>query len=126
LVVPARFRERLGGKFIVTIALPDPCLALYPLGAWEAFCERLDAAPHKDERFRNFVRHVFANTEEAGCDAQGRLVIPPGLRSYAAIEREAVTIGTLTRVEVWAKERLGTLGPSADEAATFTAELGLY
>ena len=126
MVVPARFRERLGGKFIVTIALPEPCLALYPLGTWEAFCERLDAAEHKDERFRNFVRHVFANTEEVACDAQGRLVIPPGLRTYAAIERDAVTIGTLTRVEVWAKERLATTGPSLGEAAAFTAELGLY
>jgi len=40
-VVPARFRERLGPKFIVTIAQPDPCLALYPQVTWDAFCERL-------------------------------------------------------------------------------------
>jgi len=30
LVVPARFRERLGAGFFVTIAEPEPCLALYP------------------------------------------------------------------------------------------------
>jgi MraZ protein len=126
LVVPARFRERLGAKFIVTIALPDACLALYPLETWEAFCERLDGAVHKDEQFRRFVRHVFANTEEAACDGQGRLLVPPGLRAYAGIEREAISIGTLTRVEVWAKERLGTVAPSPEEAAAFTAELGLY
>ncbi len=126
LVVPARFRDRLGAKFIVTIAEPDPCLALYPQVTWEAFCERLDAAEVKDERFRRFVRHVFANTEEVGCDAQGRLLIPPALRAYAAIDRDAVTIGSLTRVEVWAKERLGMLAPSPDEAAAFTTELGLY
>jgi MraZ protein len=69
---------------------------------------------------------VFANTEEGACDGQGRLLIPPGLRSYAGIEREAVSIGTLTRIEVWAKERLGALDPSPDRAAAFTAELGLY
>ena len=126
LVVPARFRERLGSKFIVTIAEPDPCLALYPLTTWEAFCERLDAAEHKDERFRRFVRHVFAHTEEVGCDAQGRLVVPPLLRAYAAIEHDAVSIGSLTRIEIWAKERLGSAAPTPDEAAAFKTELGLY
>jgi len=124
--VPARFRERLGAGFIVTIAQPDACLALYPQTTWEAFCERLDAAPLKDERYRRFVRHLFAHTEEVTCDAQGRLLIPASLRAYAGIEREAVSIGSLTRIEIWAKERLGAMTPSADEAAAFTTELGLY
>ncbi len=126
LVVPARFRERLGSKFIVTIAEPDPCLALYPIATWEAFCERLDAAEQKDARFRKFVRHVFEHTEEVACDAQGRLVVPPMLRNFAGIERDAVSIGTLTRVEIWAKERLDAAAPTPDEAAAFTTELGLY
>jgi len=126
LVVPARFRERLGSNFIVTIAQPDPCLALYPEAAFEAFCERLEAAPVKDDRYRRFVRHLFAHTEEASCDGQGRLLIPGPLRAYAGIERETVSIGSLNRVEVWAKERLGETAPPPDEAADFTTELGLY
>ncbi len=124
--MPARFRDRLGGKFIVTIAEPEPCLALYPQATWDAFCERLEAAPVKDDRYRRFVRHLFALTDEATLDAQGRLLIPATLRAYAGIEKEAVSIGSLTRVEIWAKERLSTATPSADEAAAFTTELGLY
>jgi len=126
LVVPARFRERLGAKFVVTIAEPDPCLALYPMSTWETFCERLEAAPLKDERYRRFVRHLLAHTDETSCDAQGRVLLPGALRAYAGIDREIVAIGSLTRVEVWSKERLGTTAPSADEAAAFTTELGLY
>jgi MraZ protein len=126
LVVPARFRERLGGGFILTIAPPDPCLTLYPAPAWDAFCERLEAAPLKDERYRRFVRHLFAHTEEAACDAQGRLLIPSALRSYAAIEREIVAIGSLTRIEIWAKDKLGKMKPSDDDAALLATELGLY
>ncbi|MGZ3507624.1 MAG: division/cell wall cluster transcriptional repressor MraZ, partial [Vulcanimicrobiaceae bacterium] len=52
LIVPARFRERLGTGFILTIAQPDPCLALYPAATWADFCERLEGAPRKDERYR--------------------------------------------------------------------------
>ena len=124
--MPARFRQRLGSEFILTIAQPEPCLALYPHVTWEAFCRRLEAAPNKDARYRTFVRHLFAHTEEASCDGQGRLLIPPALRSYAGIEREAVSIGSLTRVELWSKERLGATAPAADDAAAFAAELGLY
>ena len=123
--MPVRFRERLGTKFIVTIAQPDACLALYPQATWDEFCERLEAAPVKDDRYRRFVRHLFANTDETSCDGQGRLLVPPALRAYAAIEREIVSIGTMTRVELWAKERLGDV-PPADDAAAFTTELGLY
>lgn len=124
--MPARFRERLGAGFIVTIAEPEPCLALYPLAAWDAFCERLDAAPVKDERFRQIVRHLFAHTDEATCDGQGRLLVPPALRAYAGFERDVVAIGSLTRVELWAKERLHTFDPSAGDTGAFMTEHGLY
>lgn len=126
LIVPARYRERLGTGFFLTIAQPDPCLALYPAAAWAEFCSRLEAAPRKDERYRRLVRHLFAHTEEVACDAQGRLLIPAALRTYSGIERDVVSIGSLTRVEVWAKERLAAHAAPEGEVAEFMAELGLY
>jgi MraZ protein len=126
LVVPARYRERLGAGFVLTIAPPEPCLVLYPATTWEAFCERLDGAPRKDDRYRRFVRYLFAHTEEVTCDVQGRLLIPPALREYAGIVRTARTIGSLVRVEIWAPERLGEMAPSDTEAAAFATDLGLY
>lgn len=126
LIVPARYRERLGTGFFLTIAQPDPCLALYPAAAWAEFCSRLESAPRKDERYRRLVRHLFAHTEEVACDAQGRLLIPAALRTYSGIERDVVSIGSLTRVEVWAKERLAAHAAPEGEVADFMAELGLY
>jgi MraZ protein len=126
IVVPARYRERLGAGFVLTIAPPDPCLALYPAPTWEAFCAQLDAAPRKDDRYRRFVRYLFAHTEEVTCDAQGRLLIPPALRAYAGLSREARAIGSLTRIEIWAPERLGEMAPTDAEAAAFASDLGLF
>ena len=126
LIVPARFRERLGTGFVLTIAPPDPCLALYPQAAWAEFCSRLEAAPRKDERYRRLVRHLFAHTEEVACDAQGRLLIPGALRAYAAIDRDVVSIGSLTRVEVWAQQRFRDYGVPDGEVGGLMAELGLY
>jgi MraZ protein len=99
---------------------------MYPSATWEAYCERLELAPVKDERYRRFVRHLFAHTEEVGCDPQGRLLVPPALRAYAGITRDCVTLGAFTRAEIWAKERLGSLESVETEAADFTRELGLY
>jgi MraZ protein len=126
LVVPARFRERLGSGFFVTIAEPDPCLALYPASIWNEFCARLEAAPVKDARYRAFVRHLFAHTEELSCDNQGRLVLPPVLRAWAGIEKDVTSIGSLTRVEVWAKDRYALASAGAGDTTDFRSELGLY
>src|SRR6202166_679299 len=97
LVVPARFRERLGAGFFLTISDPDPCLALYPAPTWAEVCARLEAAPVKDARYRSFVRHLFAHTEELSCDSQGRLVIPAALRASAGIAKAGVSICSTMR-----------------------------
>ena len=99
---------------------------MYPLVTWAEICRKIEAAPTKDLRYRKFVRHLFAHSEEVGCDGQGRLVIPPALRAYAKIERDVVSIGSLTRVELWAKDQLGDLTPEPEDVESFATELGLF
>lgn len=126
LVVPSRFRERLGPGFFLTISEPDGCLALYPAAAWNDVCAKLDAAPVKDARFRSFVRHLFAHTEEVNCDPQGRVGVSPTLRNWAAIQKDVVSIGSLSHVELWAKERYDRHVADRGELPDFTTELGLF
>jgi MraZ protein len=126
LVVPARFRERLGAGFFLTIAEPDPCLALYPAATWSDVCARIEAAPVKDARYRSYVRHLFAHTEELSVDSNGRLVIPTALRAFAALEKDVISIGSLTRVEVWSKDRYDQHVRERGELPDFTSELGLF
>ena len=77
---------------MLTIAPPDPCLALYPSATWVQFCERLEAVPRKDDRYRRSVRYLFAHTEEVGCDNQGRVVVP-ALASRVRRHRTAGRLG---------------------------------
>jgi MraZ protein len=126
LVVPARFRERLGAGFFLTIAVPDPCLALYPASTWGDICARIEAAPTKDVKFRAFTRHLFAHTEELSTDAQGRLVIPASLRAYAGIDKDVISIGSLTRVEIWAKDRYDEHVRDRGDLPDLASELGLF
>lgn len=127
LIVPARFRERLGDRFVLTIGQPEPCLCLYPTLTWIEYCRRLEAPPLKQDRekYRRTLRYIFANTEEVSCDNQGRVLIPAPLRAHAGIARDVVSVGLLTRIEIWAKERYSVAEVSGSEVADFLADLGL-
>ncbi len=126
LTIPARLRARLGDHFVLTIAPPEPCLALYPESAWSDFCAKLEAAPRKDAQYRTFVRHLFAHTEEVTLDAQGRLLIPPALREYAQLDRDAILVGALTRIEMWAAGNWRKASAAPERMADLMTELGLY
>ena len=69
---------------------------------------------------------LFAHTEELSTDAQGRLVIPAALREYAGIEKDVVSIGSLTRVEVWSKARYDEHVRDRGDLPDFASELGLF
>jgi MraZ protein len=71
------------------------------------------------------MRYIFANTEEVSCDNQGRVLIPAPLRAHAGIARDVVSVGLLTRIEIWAEERYSVAEVSGSEVADFLADLGL-
>lgn len=104
MIVPAKLREDLGTKFVITKGL-DGCLYVYPLEEWKLLEEKLKTLPLTNKDARAFVRFFFSGASEIEIDKQGRGVIPPNLKEYASIEREIVSIGVLTRVEIWSKEK---------------------
>ena len=71
------------------------------------------------------MRYLFAHSEEVACDNQGRVVVPALLRSYAGIERQVVSVGLLSRIEIWAKERYAFQKPPDGDVPGFMGELGL-
>ena len=49
LIIPSKFRETLGEKFVVTKGL-DGCLFVYDNAGWTAFEEKLQAMPISRKR----------------------------------------------------------------------------
>ena len=101
--VPAKFREELGTKCVLTRALDD-CLILYPMKTWKQQQEKLMTLPRSDKNARAFLRYMYANATEVDVDKQGRIVLSERYREIAHIEKALVTIGMLDRIEVWSKE----------------------
>ena len=123
MIIPAKFREALGHRCVVTIGL-DQCLCIYTMQEWTKTYETLDEIPFTEVESRQLVRDVFSNATDCEIDKQGRIILPQDLKSYANIEKDLVTIGALSKIEIWSKEewdkQQGTDAkrPSPSETAT--------
>jgi len=126
--VPAKFREELGERFIVTKGL-DNCLFIYSMDEWRILEDKLKTLPLTNKDARAFVRFFFAGASECDLDNQGRIRIPNNLREHAGLEKETVMIGVATRIEIWSLEQWEKYNDDAnlgyDEIASRMAELGI-
>ena len=103
LAMPAKLREELGERFTVTKGL-DRCLSVYPEKEWEALEDRIRGLGN-GEKARRVKRYYFANAFDAQLDAQGRILIPAGLREFADLQKDVVVIGQLDHAEIWNSEK---------------------
>jgi MraZ protein len=101
-IVPAKFREELGEKFIVTKGL-EKCLFIYPLNEWDKVVERLNGLSSTRADIRKFSRMFFSGAIEAEADKQSRVVLPANLRTFSGIEKDIIFIGVSSRIEIWDK-----------------------
>lgn len=126
LIIPSRLREALGEEFVITKGL-DGCLFAYTKEEWSVFEEKLGALPLTNSNARKFSRFFLAGAAIAEVDRQGRILIPPVLREFAALEKEVVLVGVSRRVEIWSRERWETENTFDDveEIAEHMEGLGL-
>lgn len=105
--IPARFREQLANSgqesFIVTNY--SGCLCVYPVGEWSQIEESVARASSVNRKLNTFLRFFVGGAVEVVPDKQGRILIPPSLRSYAGLDRDVVITGMPRRFEIWSREK---------------------
>ena len=103
LILPARFRDELANGLVITKG-QERCLYVFPSNEFAAITDRLRQAPVNEKAARDYMRVMFAGAHDEVPDKQGRVTIPAGLRTYAALEKDCVVIGANTRLEIWDSE----------------------
>ena len=102
--IPAKFRQSLSkdnkNTFIATRG-QDPCIWIYPLAEWKKIELELRNLSSVSGIHRTFVRQIARSATPSTCDKQGRIMINPSLISYASIEKEALIIGMINKIEIW-------------------------
>lgn len=128
LIMPAKLREDMGEKFIVTKGL-DGCLFGFSMSEWQKFEDKLKTLPITNKNARNFVRFFLSGATECELDKQGRFLIASNLREVASLDKDVTIIGAGTRIEIWDKakweEHISEENLSIEEIEQNMEELGI-
>jgi MraZ protein len=104
IVIPVKYREELGSQFYAVRGM-DKCVSLYSCAKWEEIESQLSGLATTRPKERGFVRLMMASVSDCEMNAQGRVTLPPHLRSIANLQKDVVVAGAGTHVEIWDKER---------------------
>ena len=95
--LPAKFREALaaaGEPRIVLMQFPHwrAILAL-PQSVWNDLVKKVMSGSPLDARLQRNVLRFVSSAHEVDLDVHGRVLVPPPLRAWGALEKEVVWVG---------------------------------
>lgn len=103
--MPVRYRDEIlassSGRLVVALDVTDPCLCIYPLAEWSLVEDRLRALPSLREETRRLQRLLIGHAVDLELDGAGRVLLPPRLRSQAALDKRAALVGQLNKFQLW-------------------------
>jgi MraZ protein len=82
----------------------DRCLVAFPFNKWHEIETKILSMAEKSAKMRRFRRVFIGGAFECNCDKQDRILIPPSLRQYAALDKEIVLVGVLDHFEIWSRD----------------------
>ena len=108
MVMPTRYRDRLqemcSGQLVVTVDKKQ-CLLIYPLPDWEDIERKIMKLPATYPEVRVLQQVMVGRATDLELDGHGRLLLPPKLREFAMLNRDAVLVGQGVRFELWDEPR---------------------
>jgi MraZ protein len=112
---------------VATVDRADKCLLIYPLPDWEEIERKLMRLPTLNPQARRLQRLMVGHATDLELDSHGRVLVPPKLREYAGLSRQAMLIGQGSRFELWDEqhwnERRDEWLQAGDEPGDLPAEL---
>jgi len=122
--VPAEFREVLSERYderLVLMKNYDRCLVAYPLEEWQKLDAKIAALPASDPNVTRYMRNFYSSAKVCELDKQGRILVPPALKSYAGLKGDAIIIGLSNKMEIWDVETWKKENPEEDYSALRSA-----
>jgi MraZ protein len=104
IALPSKLRKNVSSKsknnFVITRGF-EKCLYVYPQDEWDKLEEYVRSLSFLDAKHRNFRRTLFEWAIDSQLDHQSRITVQQDLLQYAGIEKEALVLGVLDRIELW-------------------------
>jgi MraZ protein len=100
LILPAKFRDELADGLVIA-KFQERCLAIWPMSVFVEMTKTVRSASSSQQGVRDYQRILASGASNETPDRQGRITVPPDLRSYAGLDKDCVVVGAIDRVEVW-------------------------
>ena len=104
LVLPSRIKGQLPAESTQELVLRrgfEPCLIIYPMVEFKKVFSKISSLNEFQVENRVLQRNFLSGVVVVELDSNGRMLIPKALLQYAQVDRDAVLVGTGTKVELW-------------------------
>jgi MraZ protein len=108
VAIPVRYREALSasGQDRIVVTAFDisgvPCLEAYDSRAWQELVNNVQSKTGAFGMSRAIFESVYiGEAQTCAPDKQGRILIPPALRDYAALTDEVVFVGVGQKFQIF-------------------------
>ena len=109
LALPKRFRFEIEGTEVVVARGDGNWIEGFAVEKWKQVVQQFLTVPFTEAEGRNLRRRVFASAMLVELDAQGRIVIPDPLLTWAGLKgkvgEELVVLGVGDHFEIWEKNQ---------------------
>jgi len=103
LTIPVRYREELADGAYVTQGF-ERNLMVYTTESFERLAKKATTLSATNPEARAVRRLIFGGATEVQLDSSGRILIPPFLREFAALDGSATIVGAGEFFEIWCSD----------------------
>jgi transcriptional regulator MraZ len=130
--IPTVFRkfieEKYGRECFLT-SLSGEFVRVYPMPVWLGIEKRIAKLPsNKPAALKRFLNHVNYFGQVTAMDDQGRILVPPRLRTSSDINGDVAVLGYLNYLDIWNREKFEAVlkaGPVSDDDQQVLSSLGI-
>lgn len=126
--IPVRFRDTLRARYDeqLIVSVSEGCLVAYPFEEWEKLEDSLQELPRFSRVVKEYKRLFISAAQECALDSQGRILVPPELRTRANLHDKVLFVGMTDYFEIWNREQyIEKYVPMMDEMPDMEKQLSL-
>ena len=102
MALPAKFRSQLGQGLVMARG-QERCVYLLPFDEFRRIASQIQRVSVGNKAAREYLRVFLSGAVDQQPDKQGRVLVPPVLREFAKLERDAYWVGAMKTMEIWSK-----------------------